>query len=118
MNVRSKFSDFDFLTNSAGSSTVIANGSTIEGRITAPGIISISGYVKGDVNASEIVIDREGAVNGSIFAEHLIIIGKFEGEVSANKITVASTASVKGNLSYKRVAIDDGATLDVSFHKI
>ena len=118
MNVRSKFSDFDFLTNSAGSSTVIANGSTIEGRITAPGIISISGYVKGDVNASEIVIDREGAVNGSIFAEHLIIIGKFEGEVSANKITVASTASVKGYLSYKRVAIDDGATLDVSFHKI
>ena len=118
MNVRSKFSDFDFLTNSAGSSTVISNGSTIEGRITAPGIISISGYVKGDINASEIVIDREGAVNGSIFAEHLIIIGKFEGEVSANKITVASTASVKGNLSYKRVAIDDGATLDVSFHKI
>ena len=118
MNVRSKFSDFDFLTNSAGSSTVIANGSTIEGRITAPGIISISGYVKGDINASEIVIDREGAVNGSIFAEHLIIIGKFEGEVSANKITIASTASVKGNLSYKRVAIDDGATLDVSFHKI
>ena len=118
MNVRSKFSDFDFLTNSAGSSTVIANGAIIEGRITAPGIISISGNVKGDVNASEIVIDREGAVNGSIFAEHLIIIGKFEGEVSANKITVASTASVKGNLSYKRVAIDDGATLDVSFHKI
>ena len=118
MNVRSKFSDFDFLTNAAGSSTVIANGSTVEGRITAPGIISISGYVKGDVNASEIVIDREGAVNGSIFAEHLIIIGKFEGEVSANKITVASTASVKGNLSYKRVAIDDGAALDVSFHKI
>ena len=118
MNVRSKFSDFDFLTNSAGSSTVIANSSNIEGRITVPGTISVSGYVKGELNASEVVIDREGAVNGSIFAEHLIIIGKFEGEVSANKVTVASTASVKGNLSYKRVAIDDGAVLDVIFQKI
>ena len=118
MNVRSKFSDFDFLTNPAGSSTVIANGSTIEGRITAPGTISVSGSVKGELNASEVVIDKEGLVNGSIFAEHLIIIGKFEGEVSANKITVASTASVKGHLSYKRVAIDNGALLDVSFHKI
>ena len=118
MNVRSKFSDFDFLTNSAGSSTVIANGSNIEGRITAPGTISVSGYVKGELNASEVVIDREGVVDGSIFSEHLIIIGKFEGEVSANKITVASTATVKGNLSYKRVAIDDGAVLDVIFHKI
>ena len=37
--------------------------------------------------------------------------------MSANKITVASTASVKGNLSYKRVAIDDGAVLDVIFKK-
>ena len=118
MNVRSKFSDFDFLTNPSGSSTIISSGSTIDGRITAPGTISVSGYVKGELNASEVVIDREGAVNGSIFAEHLIIIGKFEGEVSANKITVASTASVKGNLSYKRVAIDDGAVLDVIFHKI
>ncbi len=118
MNVRSKFSDFDFLTNSAGSNTVIANGSTIEGRLTAPGAISVSGYVKGELNASEVVIDREGVVNGAIFAEQLIIIGMFEGEVFANKITVASTASVKGKLSYKRVAIDDGALLDVSFHKI
>ena len=42
----------------------------------------------------------------------------FEGEVSANKITIASSGSVKGDLSYKRVAIDDGAILDVKFHKI
>ena len=118
MNVRSKFSDFDFLTKSAGSGTVVSSGSTMEGRITAPDIISVSGSVKGELNASDIVIEREGVVNGSIFAEHLIIIGKFEGEVSANKITIASTGSVKGNLSYKRVVIDHGAALDVSFHKI
>ena len=46
MNVRSKFSDFDFLTNSAGSSTVIANGSNIRGRITAPGTISFQAMLK------------------------------------------------------------------------
>ena len=118
MNVRSKFSDVDFLTASTGSVTVVSSGSTLEGRITSPRTISVSGYVKGELNASEIVIEREGVVNGSIFAEHLIIIGSFEGEVSANKITIASTGSVKGDLSYKRVAIDDGAILDVNFHKI
>ena len=64
------------------------------------------------------MIEREGAVNGAIYAEHLIIIGNFEGEVTASKITIASTGSVKGNLSYKRVAIDDGAILEVNFHKI
>ena len=118
MNVRSKFSDVDFLTTAPGSGTVVSSGSTFEGRITSPSTISISGFVKGELNASEIVIEKEGSVNGSIFAEHVIIIGNFEGEVTANKITIASTGSFKGNLSYKRVAIDDGAILDVNFRKI
>ncbi len=118
MNIRSKFSEVDFLSNAPAAGTVISSGSTIEGRITTPNIISVSGLVKGELNASEIVIEKEGSVSGSIFAEHLIIIGNFQGEVSANKITIASTGSVKGDLSYKRVAIDDGAILDVNFHKI
>ena len=118
MNVRSKFSDVDFLTKTTGSGTVVSSGSRLEGRITSSSTISISGYVKGELNASEIVIEREGTAKGSIFAEHLIIIGKFEGEVSANKITIASTGSVKGDLSYSRVVIDDGALLNVNFHKI
>ena len=118
VNIRSKFSEVDFLSNAPAAGTVISSGSTIEGRITTPNIISVSGLVKGELNASEIVIEKEGSVSGSIFAEHLIIIGNFQGEVSANKITIASTGSVKGDLSYKRVAIDDGAILDVNFHKI
>ena len=118
VNIRSKFSEVDFLSNAPAAGTVISIGSTIEGRITTPNIISVSGLVKGELNASEIVIEKEGSVSGSIFAEHLIIIGNFQGEVSANKITIASTGSVKGDLSYKRVAIDDGAILDVNFHKI
>ena len=118
MNVRSRFSEVDFLTTAPASGTAISSGFTIEGRITSPNTISVSGYVKGELNASEVVIEKEGSVYGSVFAEHLIIIGNFEGEVSANKITIASTGSVKGDLSYKRVAIDDGAILDVNFHKI
>ena len=118
MNVRSKFSDVEFLTKTTGSGTVVSSGSRLEGRITSPSTISISGNVEGELNASEIVIEKEGSVSGSIFAEHLIIIGNFEGEVSANKITIASTGRVKGDLSYKRVAIDDGAILEVNFHKI
>ena len=118
MNVRSRFSEVDFLTTAAAAGTAISIGSTIEGRITSPNTIMVSGLVKGELNASEIVVEKEGSVNGSIFAEHLIIIGNLEGEVSANKITIASSGSVKGDLSYKRVAIDDGAILDVNFHKI
>ena len=118
MNVRSKFSDVEFLTKTTGSGTVVSSGSRLEGRITSQGTISISGCVEGELDASEVVIESEGIAKGSIFAEHLIIIGKFEGEVSANKITIASTGSVKGDLSYSRVTIDDGALLDVNFHKI
>ena len=118
MNVRTKFSDVEFLTKTNGLGTVVSSDSRLEGRITSPSTISVSGYVEGELSASEIVIEKEGMAKGSIFAEHLIIIGKFEGEVSANKITIASTGSVTGDLSYSRVSIDDGAFLDVNFHKI
>ena len=118
MNIRSKFSETSFLNSETGSGTVVAGDSSFEGRITSPNLITVAGYVKGELNASEIVIEREGTVKGSIFAEHLIVIGNLEGEVSSNKITIASSGSVKGKLSYKRVTIDDGALLDVSFHKI
>ena len=118
MNVRSKFSEIDFLTTAPAAGTVISSGSTVKGRISSPNTILVSGLVRGELNASEIVIEKEGSVYGSIFAEHLIIIGNLEGEVSANKITIASSGNVKGDLSYKRVAIDDGAILDVNFHKI
>ena len=118
MNITTRFSEVDFLNNGTGSGTVVASESAFEGRITSSNLITIAGFVKGELNALEIVIEREGTVKGSIFAEHLIIIGNFEGEVSANKITIASSGSVKGKLSYKRVTIDDGALLDVSFYKI
>jgi cytoskeletal protein CcmA (bactofilin family) len=118
VNIRSKFSDTSFLNGGTGSGTVVAGESAFEGRITSPSLITVAGSVKGELNASEIVIEREGSVKGSIFAEHLIVIGNFEGEVSSNKITIASSGNVKGKLSYKRVTIDDGALLDVSFHKI
>ena len=118
VNIRSKFSETSFLNSETGSGTVVASDLVFEGRITSPNLITVAGSVKGELNASEIVIEKEGTVKGSIFAEHLIVIGNFEGEVSSNKITIASSGSVKGKLSYKRVTIDDGALLDVSFHKI
>ena len=118
MNIRSKFSEISFLNNGTGSGTVVSSESVFEGRITSSNLIAVAGIVRGELNASEVVIEREGTVKGSIFAEHLIVIGNFEGEVSSNKITIASSGRVKGKLSYKRVTIDDGAILDVSFHKI
>ena len=118
MNVRSKFSEIDFLNSPTGSGTVVSSGSMLEGRITSQNLITVAGFVKGELNASEVVIEKEGTVEGSIFAEHVIIIGSFEGKVSSNKITVAATGIVRGELSYKRVIIDNGAVLDVSFRKI
>ena len=53
MNVRSKFSEVDFLTAASAAGTVISSGSSIEGRITSPNTISVSGSVKGEINEIE-----------------------------------------------------------------
>ena len=107
MNIRSKFSEIDFLSNAPAAGTVISSGSTIEGRITTPNIISVSGLVKGELNASEIVIEKEGSVNGSIFAEHLIIVGNFKGKVSASKILEVEKldAKIGETIKFKNVLL-------------
>ncbi|MDC3067822.1 polymer-forming cytoskeletal protein [Paracoccaceae bacterium] len=118
MNVSSKFPDIEFLHNSTGSGTVVSSDSHFEGRLSSPNTITIAGKVKGKLEAAEVVIEKEGFVEGDVSAKHLIIIGRFEGKVMADKITIASSGSVKGDLSYCSLTIDDGALLEVSFHKI
>ena len=112
--VISSNADFDI---SAASNLEIALDFTNSGTFTTANETITFDGASSDSGSSDSYLDLYVA-KGSIFAEHLIIIGHFEGNVSSNKITIASTGVVKGDLSYKRVTIDDGANLDVSFHKI
>jgi len=81
--------------NIEGSEDLLVDGQ-IEGDITLHGcrlIVSPSARLKGNVSAGEIVL--EGSVEGNL--------------VATGRVTVKARASLVGDITASRVAIEDGA---------
>ncbi len=117
MNISTKFSDIDFLNDPTKTTTIVSIDLNILGNISAQGILSIKGKVEGDIKSEKVVIETDGSVEGCIYANELIILGKFLGKIWADKVEIRSSGLVSGELIYERLTIDDGAYLDVSFQK-
>ena len=117
MNISTKFADIDFLNDLTKNTTMVSIDLNIVGNITTQGIVNVKGKVEGDMRSEKVVIEDGGFVKGCIYANELIIYGKFQGKIQADKIEIASSGLGRGDLSYKRLTIDDGADLDVNFQK-
>jgi cytoskeletal protein CcmA (bactofilin family) len=75
----------------------------------------IEGQVRGNILASvaAVTIGARARVDGDVRAKRIVIHGTACGAIAASeRITIAATASVKGNLSADYIAIADGATVN------
>ncbi len=96
---------------------VIAKGTKIEGNIRASESIRLDGILIGDVICDKkVVIGPKGRVEGKIKASDAFVMGAVEGEmVISGVLQLESTARVTGNLSAKKLIVDEGATMDGDF---
>ena len=69
----------------------------------------IDGTVKGDLHLRIVVVGKNGAVAGNIFAEEAFIYGSVEGNIYARSISMFSSSNVRGMIVQKRLAIEPGA---------
>ncbi len=96
---------------------VIAKGTKIEGNIRSSESIRLDGVLIGDVVCDKkVVIGAKGRVEGKIKASDAYIMGAVDGEmVISGTLQLESSARVKGNLSAKKLIVDEGATMDGDF---
>lgn len=87
-------------------------GSRITGELHFPGTVELPGYVKGRVEASEIVIEETGAVEGQIQAASITIKGRFKGDIRGGTVSLHASARITGDIVYERLSIDSGAHLE------
>ena len=97
--------------------TIIAHDLKIEGNITGSGVVEIEGHVKGNVHCNIIALREGGFVEGSIVAESLSIMGRFEGTIKTKNINISSKAQVSGEIEYDSLAVEDGAYIDGQFKR-
>lgn len=94
--------------------TIIGKAVKVEGALVAKENIRVEGVVEGKIKTEQHLIIGEGAViNADIDANTAFIAGDVHGNVSVkNKLELASSAKINGNVTAKSVAMAEGSVLN------
>lgn len=114
------YSNFAATPSAAGSAQntgrrlVIGEGITMSGEIESCDTLVVEGTVEAALKgASVLEIAEKGMFYGTVEISEATIAGKFEGELTVNgRLTVRSTGSIVGAVSYKELSVEAGATID------
>lgn len=93
---------------------VIGEGITMSGEIESCDHLIVEGTVEAALKGANILeISEKGMFYGTVEINEATIAGKFEGEITVNgRLTVRSSGSITGSISYKELAVESGATID------
>lgn len=91
--------------------TVIGPGAELTGDITVKAGTRIDGRVKGNVSCQgEIIIGKDGTVEGEVKAASAILSGRITGKLSVEgRVELSSTARMEGDVVCAKLVIEEGA---------
>ena len=94
--------------------TMIGPDAKIKGPINLKQGIIIYGKVYGDViTLGSIRIAKDGIVEGNVNGSNIILGGTIIGDIkSENSVTLKKTSKLKGDISYRKLHIEDGAQFE------
>ncbi|NIP30450.1 MAG: cell shape determination protein CcmA [Candidatus Dadabacteria bacterium] len=96
-------------TSSDQITTLIGEGSEIEGNIFSNTSARIEGVLKGTAKVNQrLIIGEKGQINGDINANHVIIFGKVEGKIEANILEIKNSGNILGDVVIETLLFDQG----------
>jgi len=97
---------------SRGRAANIGGSLFIKGEVSGSEDLTVEGHVEGKIDLKEhhLAIAQTGRVNAEIHAKTVTILGEVTGNVHADeKVEIAESGRLMGDLYAPRVAISDGA---------
>jgi cytoskeletal protein CcmA (bactofilin family) len=88
-------------------------GVVIKGQITGNEDLQVDGRVEGPISLGEhrLTVGRTGQVTAELAAREIVVYGKVDGNLRAGeRIEIKRDASVVGDLTTRRIVIEDGAS--------
>ena len=92
--------------------TVIGDGLTIEGEVTAEEEVVVHGTVRGALTSTDsVTIGAEGRVEADVGASSLSVAGQVTGNVdSQQRVDIQAGGRLIGDVKSARLTIADGAS--------
>lgn len=97
--------------------SIVGKSLIIEGNLKISQGIRIDGTLNGNIYQEDgmsatVAIAESGLVNGSIYAQHVIISGKVKGDIySLDRVELLKNAHIEGDISYGNIGIEAGASV-------
>ena len=98
--------------NVATRRSVLNEGVAIHGDWTSDGVVEFGGSLVGDLTAEVLIISKTGKVSGNMRAKTVTIEGQLDGNVSATKVIIKPSASLKADIVAQDITIDAGAVIE------
>lgn len=89
--------------------SIIGEDLTINGNVISKGEVQIDGEVQGDVHCNSLVVGDKATISGGVLAEDVIIRGRVQGSVRAQRVTLQATSHVEGDIHHTTLSIEQGA---------
>ena len=95
-------------------SSIVGDGAHFSGNLELSGLLRLDGDFNGIIkNNDRILIGKNGRVQGTAYADTIIIGGVFKGEIYASeKVVILSSGIVLGHIYSSRIVIEEGAFWD------
>jgi cytoskeletal protein CcmA (bactofilin family) len=96
----------------------------VQGNLLINQGIRIDGAVNGNVlqqdgQDSVVAISESAVVTGDVKANTIIIAGHLKGNIFSNvRLEILKTARIDGNVNYKSIGIEVGATINGNLHQL
>lgn len=91
---------------------VLTRGIRIKGELTGKADLIIDGDLQGSIrlNESRLTVGQSGSIHADIEAREIFVHGRVEGDLRGReRVVLANSCHVEGDLEAPRVAIEDGA---------
>lgn len=103
--------------SAANQYSMIGKSIVIKGEITASDPVYVYGSVEGSIIAPEhrVTVGKEGRVKADIKAREVVVMGDVCGNLDGGeRVEIRSDGSLLGNLTTRRIYIEEGAVLSGS----
>ena len=88
--------------------SIITQGIDFTGEVNTEGDIHIDGNMKGTIKANEVVIGHNGAFEGEIISNILVVNGKIKGKFNIKNLNIRKEGVLSGKAKYLNVTIESG----------